>query len=125
MPPTCAKYVLKVSFGHDTRRFPVGWASNATSTQAILAIQGAVRSGFAPRLDGCEINLMYRDEDEDSCTLVAATLVDCLGLCEGTLRLVVEQATPQFSVSTFVTDRLTSPRGFAIEDEYDTSWAVV
>lgn len=126
----CSKYILKVMLDYDTRRFSVSWAPDATSTQAVIAIQDAVRNGFAPCLDHGELKLMYRDEEEDLCTLVGATLNDCLALCKGgTLRLVVDRVGPQVSdvttVQTCTTSPSTSPRAFSINDEYDASWAIV
>merc|ERR1712032_1693425 len=68
----------------------VAWPEGASSREVLSAIHVAVQEGFGLLLAQSRLVLQYRDDDGDMCSLVEATLEDCLSFTrDGVMKLTV------------------------------------
>jgi len=127
--------IIKATFGQDTRRFRVYFASRAPE-EVLAVLHSTIEVGFGLP-EGFATPpaylLKYRDDEGDLCTLVSSTMGDFLELAcgEGPLRIEVMKASEGLEGFSIGTPPV-SPRGNcsescsqSIEDDYETSWSLV
>lgn len=86
--------VLKVSLGQEVRRLRVALPDSLEGAAWLQEVRAAVAQGFGltpTAASSDSLNLTYKDEEGDMCTLIEVTVPDCIILSGGsTLRLFAE-----------------------------------